>query len=349
MSRLRLLLLLTGLGALLSGGPVSALVAPGPDGEPLPVAAHSAPALQLLETAAHAARTRAWRGTQQVTSTRDGEPRSTVLQLEHTPGTGSSVRVLSQSDEALAPDLLDEKLLRLLAEHYDLRVVGHGACAGRAAALVDVRRPGRQGAGALAARFWLDRATGLVLRRDLLDEAGALVRSSAFVTMTVAAAQRPAAVTAAPLVPTGEHLDDDALGALERAGWPVVRRLPSGFELFEARLHDASGGEVLQLSYSDGLSTLSLFVQEGDLPEDTAGSPRTMGAATVWVSRRTPEQVVWSGDDRTWTLVSDAPESAVEEAVMVLPHLPRPDRDEGVPAKVWRGMSRAGSWLNPFD
>jgi negative regulator of sigma E activity len=156
-------------------------------------------------------------------------------------------------------------------------------------------------------------------------------------------------VDAEVLHPTGQHLDHAALDTLADAGWPVVRTLPGQMELFDARLHDADGGDVVQLSYSDGLSTLSLFVQNGELPGGLSGRTRTMGGSPVLVSHDVLERVVWSGGGHTWTLVSDAPESVVDQAVVALPHAtPRPHHDGLVP-RVWRGMSRVGSWLNPFE
>lgn len=340
--------MLSGLGALMSSGPVYAHDPPDPDHDRPSVTAGSAQAVGLLESAATAARTLTWSGTQQVVSTRSGEPRLTVLEIQHAPGAGSTVRVLLSQDQAVASDGLDQSLLSLLTRHYDLRVAGDSVCAGHHARVVEARRPGVAGPAGLAGRFWLDAATGLVLRRDVLDEAGSVVRSSAFVSLTVGPS--PTATSAAYTAgevrrPTGQLLDDVALASMAADGWPVVHTLPSGLELFEARMHE----DVLQLSYSDGLSTLSLFVQAGDLPADPGGNARPMGGGTVWVSPGATERVVWSGDGRTWTLLSDAPGSTVDDTVLVLPHTAAAVTDDGVLDRAWRGMSRVGSWLNPFD
>ena len=233
----------------MSSAPVFAHDPPVPDHDRPPVTTSSAQAVGLLESAATAARTLTWSGTQQVVSTRFGEPRLTVLEIQHAPGAGSTVRVLLSQDQAVASDVLDQSLLSLLTRHYDLRVAGDSVCAGHHARVV------------------------------------------------------------------------------------------------EARMHE----DVLQLSYSDGLSTLSLFVQAGELPGDPGGSARPMGGGTVWVSPGATERVVWSGDGRTWTLLSDAPGSTVEDTVLVLPHTAAAVTDDGVLDRAWRGMSRVGSWLNPFD
>jgi sigma-E factor negative regulatory protein RseB len=196
----------------------------------------------------------------------------------------------------------------------------------------------------------------MVLRRDVLDAAGAVVRTTAFDDLKVGPllpVHQRASLAAAP----GRVLDDGALGALEAQGWPVVHVLPAGLELFEARMlteaatdaaTDAEAAGVLQLSYSDGLSTLSLFVQDGELSSKPHGTARPVGGGTVWVSAGSPQRVVWSGEGRTWTLVSDAPESTVEDALLVLPHKSAPVGDSPL-SRVWRGMAVVGSWLNPFE
>jgi sigma-E factor negative regulatory protein RseB len=348
-NRLRLLLLVAGFGALVTSAPGYAVVAPGPE---LDTTATSTRAVGLLQTAARAARTRTWSGTQHVVSTRSGEPRLSVLQIHHTPGGGSTVRLLSAQGEAVAADVLDDNLLTLLASHFQLRVVQDSFCAGRRAHVVEATRPGVTGPLAVAGRFWLDAATGLVLRRDVLDETGTITRSSSFVSLVVGTTGKaaPTAYTAGGVVrPSGQRLGEGELAVLQASGWPVIRTLPSGLDLFESRMHDGQGGEVLQLSYSDGLSTLSLFVQKGELPEDTAGTVRSMGGGAVRVSPGVTERVVWSGNGRTWTLVSDAPESTVEGAVLALPHAPAAVAGDGVLDRAWRGLSRVGAWLNPFD
>lgn len=353
MSRFRLLLLVAALGALMSACPAWAVVAPGPEADALRAAPPVNPALILLESAARAARVRTWSGIQHVISTRSGEPHVAVLQVHHSPEQGSTVEALASQGSAIAPDVLDESLLSLLASHYDLRVAGSGACAGHRARVVEVLRPGQSGPTALAGRFWVDDATGLVLRRDVLDDGGLVVSSSAFLSLTVGSREAvPVSFSADPpsagvMHATGQRLDDTGLQVLVAQGWPVSRDLPFGMDMFEARMHDSALGDVLQLSYSDGLSTLSLFVQKGELPSVTPGIPQSLGGQ-VWVSPGTTERVVWSGGGRTWTLVSDAPDATVDSAVLALPHAPAQQAD-GMFARTWRGMSRVGAWLNPFD
>lgn len=331
MRRLRIAAALTGLGALVCAGQARALLPPEPQSEEVPVVARSADALALLERAAQLAHARSWRATERVLSMASGAPVVTEAAVQHgVDGHG-------------AVDALDPRLFSLLVSHYDLRLAGQGVCDGHRAQVVEVRRPGLR--SGLAGRFWVDVSSGLVLRREVLDAAGALLRRTDLLDVRVAtpAATLSTGLTATP--PLGERLDAAGLAAVEATGVPVVRTLPGQLDLYDAR---RLPGDVLQLAYSDGLSTLSLFVQQGTMPSTASGVVRTVGGGQVWQAPGEPERVVWAADGRTWTLVSDAAPSLVEQVLLVLPHTPRRVGEDGVAPRVWRGMSRVGSWLNPF-
>lgn len=330
MTRRRLLVPLAGLGLLLVCVPGTASADPGDDPR----------AEALLQAAARAATTRTWSGTQYVGTWRGATQTSTVVDVVHRPGEGSTVRTQDGPEGVPAPDL-DPRLLSLLVDHYDLALAGTGRCAGRPARIVEARREGVSGVGAVAGRFWLDTATGLVLRREVYDERGRRLRSSAFVDVQVGAPQVPPPAQAGPVRAA------PALSVPEQ-GWQPPRELPGGFQLFDAQVRSHEGGRVLHLAYSDGLSTLSVFSQPGDLPPRLKGfRPQKVHGTAALVQGGAPERVVWQGDGQLFTLVSDAAPRTVRDAVAALPRDPAPRG--GVLGRLGRGLARAGSWLNPFD
>jgi sigma-E factor negative regulatory protein RseB len=184
-----------------------------------------------------------------------------------------------------------------------------------------------------------------LLRRETFDRAGRLVRSSAFTSVTVG----PQAPDVVPAGSSTDQLDPTAIAAMRRAGWHIPAALAGDLELYDARMRTHDGDRVLHLSYSDGLMTLSLFVQRGRLgTTKLAGFTRQqVSGAPVWVRPTTPERVVWGGGGRVFTLLSDAPSETVRAAVVVLPHEKAPK--SGLLARLGRGLARLGSWLNPFD
>lgn len=290
-------------------------------------------ALRLLEQAAVAAVERGFAGTQQVDTWQGGVPRSAVQAVRHEPGRG--LQVLPAVATAAA-SVVDARLLPVLARRYDLAVTRTGRCAGRTATVVEARRPD----GTVAGRFHLDRATGLALRREVYDTAGRPVRTAAFRAVTVAVARRAVPVAIAPAGPMGTH-------QARAASWASPEVLPGGFARVAAPPPAHAGPGVQHLAWSDGLSTVSVFAQDGRTGAPASGgfAPHDVDGSTVWASHEGPERLVWNGGGRVFTLVSDAGPDDVLAVVRALPHDPDPER--GLRARLLRGLSRIGSWLDP--
>lgn len=347
-------------GGLLGGGLLGGATAPasapaGPaSGRPDdgPSGADEPAAVLLLNAAAQAGRELSYHGVQYVASWPDGPAvatgRSAVLQVRHdgsgtagpAPG-GTSGAAPGGAALALSTLSLDARLVPLLRAAYTLQIAPPGHCTGRTASVVEARRSD----GTVAGRFWLDVETGLLLRREVFDARGTRRRSSAFVEVAMASHRD---VGRAFLVPPPSTLVADYLPDEEPVA-DVPATLPGGFRLFATDvLHPAEGSSVQQLSYSDGLSTLSLFGQDGQLGATPPPHFRAteVGGRPAWVRHDDPERAVWSGGGRVWTLVSDAGPDAVRDALTALPRDAAPER--GVRARLGRGLPRLGSVLNPF-
>ncbi|MBO0827378.1 MAG: hypothetical protein J2P24_06310, partial [Streptosporangiales bacterium] len=130
------------------------------------------PAVDLLQRATGAAEGTSYRGVQDVTTWLDGRRVSQRLTVHHVPGRGTYVSEHGRPG-VLSPDRLDagssRVLLGILTATYRVFRAGRATVAGRPADVVGVRRPG----GAVVARYWLDHASGIVLRRAVFDAAGA--------------------------------------------------------------------------------------------------------------------------------------------------------------------------------
>ena len=336
MSCRRLLVAAVGTGLLLTTVPASASVELGPRGGP-------AEAVALLERAAAAGRRLSYSGTQYVASWRGGVTDTSLVELRHDPVRGSIVVPAGgrHPEVAGATAILDLRMLDRLAASYDLVVSGSGQYTGRAASVVEARRAG----GEVAGRFWVDRASGMLLRREVFDERGRRVRSAAFVDLAVQGSRSADPVVVPSRLSGRERPTGALLGRLRADGWHVPQGLPHGFTLIEA----TRDGAVLHLAYTDGLSVLSLFAQPGGLGDDAVDGfvQESMDDTPVWVRRSAPERVVWQGGGQVWTLVSDAPESSVQAAVAALPH--DAAVDSGLRARLVRGAARLAGILNPFD
>jgi sigma-E factor negative regulatory protein RseB len=349
-------------------GSLRAGAATTPSSRPVDVA--EAEALQLLRRAALAETATTYQGRKLLGSWSASGDESVLVDVSHVVGRGTRLRVSSagiesrsgQSGDQEVEDAsgeLDQHALSLLTDQYSLRIGTSDRCLGRPATLVEATPVD---GGAVAGRFWIDDASGLLLRRELYDTEGHTVRTTAFLDLEVnpapvAALRTQSTAAAAPRSDSGapaESADDGALdaAALDRLrddGWVLPNALPAGMVLYRARAVDVpGGGRAVQLTYSDGLFALSMFTQRGRL--DTSKlrnfTPTTVGGARVQSRAGLYRQVVWAGGDTVYTLVTDAPDADLELIVKVLPHTAP---STTMRSRIGRGIDRMGSWINPFE
>ena len=305
----------------------------------------------LLDGAARAARTRSYRGTQFVVSWSSDGSTSALVDVVRQAGSGTVYRVAPtpQNPEGTTiskpeSDDVEQSALALLTRNYEAAVEGREAVAGRPSDVVVVRRAG----SSPLARFWLDTATHLVLRREDYDSDGRTLRASAFVDIELTEQRMPEVEGFDRWPePTGLLLTDGDVTAMRDDGWEAPATLPKGLELLAARSSGEGDDQVLHLSYSDGVSVVSLFEQRGELDRDSVDGWRKVevGEAKVYEKQTYPRRMVWGGEGTVFTLVAECQQSTLESIVEALPH-GEPGR--GVLNRLGRGLRRVGSWFNPF-
>ena len=199
----------------------------------------------------------------------------------------------------------------------------------------------------LRERVYVDDATGLVVRRETYDTAGDPVRVAALTGLRVTDTDMEAMEAAGqPAMAHRERLSPGDVGEMAGHGWEVPTTVGDGFDLRAGFAVD--GGAAVQLVYSDGLYTLSVYEQPGRVDADALeGAVRTdrHGIPVYRWPGAEPERMVWNGDGHTFTAVTDAPADVLMAAVDDLPH----DRVPGLPTRMVRGLGRLASWLWPFD
>jgi len=325
-------------------------------GRPMPEGADE-DAVSMLALAAGAIRTDTYSGRQRVT-VRDGRStRSIDLAVSHAPDTGSTVTVQegegSGSTENFSPDditaagvvPLDERVVSMLTRNYKPRYAGSGKVAGRPTRIVELRTASDR----LAAKFWLDELTCLPLRRVVYDADGQEIRRSEFLSVRVdevARGMTPAPGSGDELTPTGESLSAAAVQRLGADGWSTPSALPQGLSLVDSRLAGRGEAEVLHLTYSDGLSTLSVFEQPGRLDTDKlrGWQQERRGGTKVWSWPGAPLSVTWSAHGRVFSVVTDDTDP-LDDVVAQLPH---GAKHAGVLSRMRSGAGRLLSWANPF-
>jgi sigma-E factor negative regulatory protein RseB len=329
---------------------------------PLPVASHArreAPltrtaaareALQLLTEAATACKNETYSGIQVSRWWGLSGNRVSLIAVWHRPGGGIVVRALTGAAGPPAgqpvelvpgvPMSVSPRLLDLLQANYLVSYAGTSSADGRPAKLVLVIRPN----GKLAARYWLDSQTKLPLRRQLFDDHARLVSDIRLVDLQLGHGSL-GGMPATGVQPSMRPLDGGTLAALRAKGWPLPGQLPGGLELFAASETTTSSGTVVDASYSDGLSVISLFVQRGDLPAVLTGWQRVeISGHDVFAGDPDDTTIAWSGGGYVFTMIADAPATTVDRAIAALPH----SDQSGFWTRLGRGLRRLASWANPF-
>lgn len=358
-----------------SGGPPATSNAPGLAQPHIVVPADSAQVhkgLLLMSAAATACQQVSYRGVQIVAWSSPRGSTSYLLDVWHQPGqpeltesdgdafpsafsgpvpgpaidrTGADVGVLS----------ISPAMLTLLRSNYIIEYAGSGSSSDRPAQIVAVRRRD----GTLAAQYWLDRHTGLPLRREMYDEQGRRVSEGAFIDLEIGSGKigpEPSAqgqpwetyLPPTSLGGRGSRPDSARVRALRADGWPVPRALAGNMTLASVTSTATKSGPVLDASYSDGLSVVSIFIERGQLSGRLPGWHQSrIGGLPVYATKSgelDDQGLAWSAGGFVYTVIADAPPDSIAQVVVELPH----ERPAGFWRRVLRGVKRIGSWFDPF-
>ncbi len=280
-----------------------------------------------------------YHGTQFVTIWDEGGTKAVIAEVSHSPGAGTTYRLVGGSKASVLHDGLDgPAVVELLLDGYEVTAAGYGSVAGRSAKIIDVTRPD----GSPAARLWVDREACLLLRRQVYAPDGALTLTSSFLDVTVAQGWSTGD-------PTAETAKEPADASVPSNGPDVPETIADGLTLYDVRTVNVGEQEATHLLYTDGLSAVSVFYQEGRLDNRRLDDfeSRRLGGAPVHVKPGPPAKVTWSADGYVFTVVGDVTWATMGEIVSDLPH--RAPADNSVVARVGRGVERVSSWLNPFE
>jgi sigma-E factor negative regulatory protein RseB len=339
------------IGQRLSFGDRPLRLEPHPPPLPPALAAGTSEGLRLLSEAAAACQDTAYRGSQVLRWWGQDETSASAVDVWHQPGRmtqaqaagarpGAAPRSGAAGDQDPGEVLgLSARLLALLQVNYLVVYAGRGSADQRRALVVEMWRPD----GGLAARFWLDAATKLPLRRELFDSSGHLVSDDAFTSLELGDPEPGGGQAVAARWPA--HLDQAGLAALRARGWELPGELPGNLSLLTASQTQARSGPVVSLSYSDGLAVVSVFVQRGELAHAPPGwRPVTLHGRTVYSVNPEDRTFAWSSGGFVYTLVADAPLETVSQVVAALPGVSTP----GFWQRMARGLHRIFSWINPL-
>lgn len=144
-----------------------------------------------------------------------------------------------------------------LSQFYQIQQLDNDRIASRNTLVIDVRPNDNFRYGY---RYWIDENTGVLLKCDLLNESGAVIEQMMFTSM-VYMDQLP---KSAFIEPSHEGYTlrrlEQQRGSTEDVEW-TVNALPKGFMLTQSTRRDYDNGASLHLMYSDGLASVSVFIE----------------------------------------------------------------------------------------
>lgn len=311
--------------------------------------------LTLMHAAAIACQSLPYRGLQMVAWWGPDGSSAYLIQVWHAAGGPELVKETNDSAADAQPALPPAEaggnvaggvlsvpawMLSLMRINYRITYAGRGSASGRSAQIVEVRR----GDGTLAARFWLDAATSLPLRREAFDSGGRLVNEGAFVDLHIGDLDADM-VPAAGVRPWSAQSAARSLAVLRSVGWSLPDSLAGNMALVSVTRRTTSAGPVVDASYSDGLSVVSIFTQRGQIDGTLPGwHLASVHGEQVYSNEPDYRSLVWSAAGLVYTVLADAPPQTIQRIVVELPH----EQREGFWQRVSRGLKRMGSWLDPF-
>ncbi|MGZ5235419.1 MAG: MucB/RseB C-terminal domain-containing protein [Caldimonas sp.] len=201
-----------------------------------------------------------------------------------------------------------------LAEWYEVQLEGVDRVAGHEANVLAVKP---RDAYRYGYRLWADRASGLLLRVDVIGEHGEALETSAFSEVSIGVRPQADSVVQAMRRLDGYRVLRPVLTPtrLDAEGW-TMRKLAPGFRLVScvSRQIDAPGEgtadpaapPVLQTIYSDGLTYVSVFIEPYRPERHTHPMLAALGATLTLTERQGDWWVTVIGDTPPATLKSFA-------------------------------------------
>lgn len=163
---------------------------------------------------------------------------------------------------------------------YEVSEAGEDRVAERATRLVRIAPRDRYRHGF---QLWLDGQTGIVLRSDMYNSAGETIEQVMFTEIEYV----PLEAALAALASSDELADGQAANDSQAQSPPLppsqwrVARAPQGFELADRYLSSADGGNE-QLVFSDGLASVSVFIEPKDNQRSSFTGSAQIGAMAAY-------------------------------------------------------------------
>ncbi|MEO6361948.1 MAG: MucB/RseB C-terminal domain-containing protein [Caldimonas sp.] len=233
--------------------------------------------------------------------------------IVHTIWPGSHVALIEQRGLLSSFPALLQSGDDGIAEWYDVRPQGVERVAGHEADVLAVQA---RDAHRYGYRLWADRASGLLLRADVIGEHGGVLETSAFSDVVIGGRSQGAGVLQAMKKLDGYRVVRPVLVAtrLEDEGWTLRKAAPGFRPVSSVRRQIESPADteavvlppVIQSIWSDGLTYVSLFIEPFHAERHSRPLLAAIGATSTLSQRHGEWWITVVGDTPPATLKSFA-------------------------------------------
>lgn len=184
--------------------------------------------------------------------------------------------------------------------YYDFKLEGTERVAGREAQVI-LLQP--RDAMRYAQRVWVDKATGLMLRSDVIDGSARLLESVAFSEVEIGVRSQPETAQQVARRLEGYRIVRPQIErtSLEAERWQLARPVP-GFAMSSCvkrslpGADDAPGRPVVHAVFSDGLTHVSVFIEPDESNTSGGGETAQMGATSSLRRQHLKHRITVMGD-----------------------------------------------------
>lgn len=223
-----------------------------------------------------------------------------------------TVRMDERESGGVFPNLLSSTNVSAIVDFYSAREVGHGRVAGFDADVVQLmpRDDLRYGY-----RIWSERQTGLVIKTQTLDSKARILEQAAFSELQLNAPVQVSKLSQMMARTHGYKVEsvERTRTTADAEGWALASPVAGFASQSCYRRAGVSTGHVVQWIFSDGLATVSLFLEPFNAERHAFEGVASMGATHALTRRVADRSGTW------WvTAVGEVPPHTLNAFVIAL-------------------------------
>lgn len=187
----------------------------------------------------------------------------------------------------ILPENLDK-----LANYYTINQLGDDRIAGHETSVLYVQP---KDAYRYGYKYWLDIETRVLLKCDLLDEQGEIVEQMMYTSFSNHSEVPQSAFKMPELDGYTRQMLDSKNGTQARIGWRATK-MPQGFMLTQSTNRSEGDTQSFHLMYSDGLASVSVFIESVDNSAHRLAGASDMGALNAYGKQINGTQITVMGE-----------------------------------------------------